>query len=666
MSLDNNLFSLTTGNTIPNVLIQIDPSLGVPFDTKVFKPFFGSYVYDPDAGDEITLTVKIDDPAKGTFLGYTVGYYDSTTGIYTFTGTSSEASAALSSLWFDPRDRNGVGGVEEVAFTATVVDKVGATQTSSTILRVKTTADKPPTITLPADSPVVPDTALASPFAGIKIVDPENAVLTVFLSPYSASDPFFFKLEADGSRTPIDRLTGTAAEIMAGLAEIKFDPAGRNTSGKFLETYTFSLWVQDGTHSINQPVYLSVTSAGGTPSAIPNLTPPAVKEVTIADTDLARPFAGLALTDDSALVTVVVTFDPAKGKLVRGLGEEDGNYDPDTGTFIVTASVSMVERILQNLQFDPRARPGSAAGSVETTTFTVKVQDGEHTVTNSELKVHSVSGGSTLPDPAAPTNIVLGTTSVRELSDNGTVVGELSATDTPGSTLTYTLVGDGAGGRFMIQGNQVKVANRLLLDHEQAQSHTIRIKVTDEGGLSSEKDFTLNVTDWVAEKAIGSAGNDAIFANIGKDTLSGGAGHDTLSGGADNDRLSGGYGNDVLTGGKGKDIFVFDAKLGTDKTDRKVNFDKITDFNVKDDSFWLENKFFTKLGKKGSEKKPAKLNKEFFTVGTKAVEKDDYLIYNKKTGVLFYDKDGSGKGKAVEIAQLKKGLGLKYDDFFVI
>jgi 16S rRNA U516 pseudouridylate synthase RsuA-like enzyme len=60
------------------------------------------------------------------------------------------------------------------------------------------------------------------------------------------------------------------------------------------------------------------------------------------------------------------------------------------------------------------------------------------------------------------------------------------------------------------------------------------------------------------------------------------------------------------------------------------------------------------------------LNKEFFVTGTKAREKDDYLIYNKKTGVLSYDADGSGSKEAVEFAQLSKNLKLTYKDFFVI
>jgi hypothetical protein len=33
---------------------------------------------------------------------------------------------------------------------------------------------------------------------------------------------------------------------------------------------------------------------------------------------------------------------------------------------------------------------------------------------------------------------------------------------------------------------------------------------------------------------------------------------------------------------------------------------------------------------------------------------------------LSYDADGSGKGKAVEIAKLSKNLGIKHSDFFVV
>ena len=48
------------------------------------------------------------------------------------------------------------------------------------------------------------------------------------------------------------------------------------------------------------------------------------------------------------------------------------------------------------------------------------------------------------------------------------------------------------------------------------------------------------------------------------------------------------------------------------------------------------------------------------------MDKDDHVIYNKKTGVLSYDVDGSGSKVAVEFAQLKKGLAMTFKDLFVI
>jgi Ca2+-binding RTX toxin-like protein len=96
-----------------------------------------------------------------------------------------------------------------------------------------------------------------------------------------------------------------------------------------------------------------------------------------------------------------------------------------------------------------------------------------------------------------------------------------------------------------------------------------------------------------------------------------------------------------------------------------VSFDRIADFNAKYDSFLLDNAVFKKLGS-GTLSNPTELNAEFFTSSGKARERDDYLIYNKKTGVLSYDADGSGRGAAVEFAQLSKNLNLTYKDFFVI
>lgn len=168
------------------------------------------------------------------------------------------------------------------------------------------------------------------------------------------------------------------------------------------------------------------------------------------------------------------------------------------------------------------------------------------------------------------------------------------------------------------------------------------------------------------DKIYTAKGNDRIYGGDGYDWLYGEAGKDRLYGEAGHDRLYGGADNDWLYGGSGRDAFVFNTKLGTSKTDRKVNFDKIGDFNVRDDSIWLENKIFTKLGKKGTEANPAQLKKDFFKFSDKVKDSNDYINYNKKTGVLSYDPDGSGSKAAIEFAQVQKNLKLTYKDFFII
>ncbi|MBF9233911.1 right-handed parallel beta-helix repeat-containing protein [Microvirga alba] len=132
------------------------------------------------------------------------------------------------------------------------------------------------------------------------------------------------------------------------------------------------------------------------------------------------------------------------------------------------------------------------------------------------------------------------------------------------------------------------------------------------------------------------------------------SGNDVLKGTSGNDVLKGKGGNDILTGGAGKDAFVFDTKLNG-----RTNVDKITDFTVKDDMIHLSKSIFSTLS-------TGTLSKDAFWIGAKAHDASDRIIYNNKTGVLYYDPDGTGKAPAVEFAKLDKYLKMTADHFFVI
>jgi uncharacterized phage-like protein YoqJ len=58
-----------------------------------------------------------------------------------------------------------------------------------------------------------------------------------------------------------------------------------------------------------------------------------------------------------------------------------------------------------------------------------------------------------------------------------------------------------------------------------------------------------------------------------------------------------------------------------------------------------------------------------FIVGTKALQSDDYLIYNTQNDMLYYDADGSGsKYGMVEVAkiELSGSSAPTYTDFVVV
>jgi Ca2+-binding RTX toxin-like protein len=342
------------------------------------------------------------------------------------------------------------------------------------------------------------------------------------------------------------------------------------------------------------------------------------------------------------------------------------------------ATPERVTEVLRAIAFQGHGQgylPAAAA------TVDISVTDAGGRLTHTSMTLENANDAPTVLD------LIYG--EIAESSATDTYVGWLTGGDrnwgdTP--NLRYSLVDD-AGGRFKIVGDRLVVAEGTKLDFEQAQTHQVIVRVTDPRGLYLEKTFTITVTDDAAdnpkgtnesETLVGTGGRDTLSGGGGNDSLSGGAGADVLYGGSGNDRLKGdgsadklygGTGDDILFGGdgkdyvhgsSGKDAFAF-ASYGI-----KSSVDRIADFNPRYDSIWLDNKVFYKLGKQGTEDRPAQLSKLFFTIGTKAKDKNDYVIYDNKKGVLYYDADGSGKAKAVEVATLSKNLSMTSKDFFVI
>lgn len=156
------------------------------------------------------------------------------------------------------------------------------------------------------------------------------------------------------------------------------------------------------------------------------------------------------------------------------------------------------------------------------------------------------------------------------------------------------------------------------------------------------------------ENAIGGSDDDTIVGNVIANILKGGGGNDRLSGREGNDTLVGGTGMDRLSGGTGRDVFLFNTQPSYFS-----NRDRITDFSVADDTIYLENAVFKKLGSSG------KLPASAFWTGFKAHDASDRIIYHKASGAFYYDADGTGKAPQVQIGWLPKGLKITPGDFWI-
>ena len=192
---------------------------------------------------------------------------------------------------------------------------------------------------------------------------------------------------------------------------------------------------------------------------------------------------------------------------------------------------------------------------------------------------------------------------------------------------------------------------------------------TLDGGAGNDTVYVDNAKDKVVELANG--GTDKVIAsvthtlaaNVENLTLTGtaainGTGNtlaNVIVGNGGSNVIAGGLGNDHLTGGAGKDSFLFNTALST------ANVDTIKDFSPADDTIRLDDAVFKSLA-------TGALPANAFSSGTVDVATDafDRIVYNAKTGHLFYDADGNGAQKAVTFAILDTHPTLTFQDFLVV
>ncbi|MDA9555519.1 T9SS type A sorting domain-containing protein [Pelobium sp.] len=281
-----------------------------------------------------------------------------------------------------------------------------------------------------------------------------------------------------------------------------------------LTTEGIFLWTTTSTIAAGTVIQFSVTS-GATPSVNSS---PAVGTLTVTNgwtsTSIAAPFGQngdqmLIFQGSTSSPTFIFGFNNGTNAstVVNGWhtgGSTGNNYSEiPTGLTNGTNAVSFADPAAVDNQVYTGSFSGTKAQILSNICNTANWSQQDAAIYN--LTPGAVGSQFSSSNPIftvsspnnAPTNIALSATAVNENVAANTTVGTLSSTDPDASnTFTYTLVagtGSTDNASFNISGSSLRITNSP--DFETKSSYAIRVRTTDQGSLTFEKQFTITIND---------------------------------------------------------------------------------------------------------------------------------------------------------------------------
>ncbi|TRT56563.1 MAG: hypothetical protein EWV85_08025 [Microcystis aeruginosa Ma_QC_C_20070703_M131] len=192
--------------------------------------------------------------------------------------------------------------------------------------------------------------------------------------------------------------------------------------------------------------------------------------------------------------------EPFTYSLIGGTGSTDNSLFQISGNRLLTNAIFDYE---SKNSYSIRVQTSDSNGGVFQKALTINVND--------------------VNENENPTDLSLSNNSVAENSPLNTLIGNFTTTDPDtGNTFTYSLVtgtGDTDNSLFTIDGNQLKT--NTTLDYESKNSYSIRVKTTDQGGLSYEKQLTVSVSDVNENPTNLTLSNNTVAENSPLNTLIG-------------------------------------------------------------------------------------------------------------------------------------------------
>lgn len=223
----------------------------------------------------------------------------------------------------------------------------------------------------------------------------------------------------------------------------------------------------------------------------------------------------------------------------------------------------------------------------------------------------------------------------------------------------------GGNGNDLIDGGNGQDRVRFLT--QQTGDYVVTIDLARQTATGQGDDRLKSIehasgATWHDNVLIGSKISNSLLGGERSDTIDGAAGNDRMNGNGDDDVLNGGVGNDLIAGGEesdtliggsGKDNFYF-AETGV------AHMDEITDFKAKDDQLYF-------AGNAAYGLVTGKIRGEEFKIleNGASVDGNDRYLYDPETGILYFDRDGSGGQTRQELLQLEIGTKLAAGDIEV-
>ncbi len=208
-----------------------------------------------------------------------------------------------------------------------------------------------------------------------------------------------------------------------------------------------------------------------------------------------------ACNNTSSVTSDVITLSPAVPPAITTQPATTVSGTTGTATFSVVATGTNLTyqwQVSTNAGSNWTNVSGGNASTLTVSGVTTAMQGYlYHVIINGSCPVPITSNNSTLIINLPPTALALSLSTIAENNVTGAVVGNLSTTDPDaGNTFTYTLVsgsGDTDNAGFTIAGAQLKAA--VSFNYEVKNSYTVRIRTTDQGGLSFERAVAITVSD---------------------------------------------------------------------------------------------------------------------------------------------------------------------------